>query len=607
MSAVISLLLLSLSFLSIKCQESYCDSIYCLPTTILPINYKLQLHPDIPNDVFHGIEFIEIEITDEYFNNTIGNFDVSFNFYPGMIISTVQLQVNGTDTGSYGLSEELETDDTTQIATATFNILKDTIQTLLASGGNNFTLYMEYTGQIRGGNDLAGWYKSIYQYEGNDIINLVTQFQATDARSAFPCFDEPAFKATFDITFIAAVSAIKLSNMPPIGDPVTVPGVCTWTNTDGLSNDACEMVTFATTPEMSTYLLAFAIGGYNAITKDDSIPLQTVYYPYTFGVERAAFALEESVAVLDLFSGPNGFNISYEISTINKLDSIAVSDFAAGAMENWGLIVYRTVRLLVDETISSQASKSGQILIIAHELAHQWFGNLVSPQWWDDLWLNEGFATYMAFYGANIIQPGYNLNENKIQAITQVMNDDASVFTHSVKQYVEGDPTQILSSFSSITYQKGMGVINTIANAMGNTEFLGGISKYLEEYQFDVATSEELGAVLDEVSPDISLLMDSFISQEGFPLITIHTQVDQSDENEFIFTIDQRRFVKQGPDFYEDANYANNNPFVTQNMINNFADQLWRVPMVWRDANGDIFDIGTENDIMIERELQSTK
>eukprot|EP01084_Bolivina_argentea_P062074 113508_1 len=153
----------------------------------------------------------------------------------------------------------------------------------------------------------------------------------------------------------------------------------------------------------------------------------------------------------------------------------------------------------------------------------------------------------------------------------------------------------------------GMGVINTIANAMGNTEFLGGISKYLEEYQFDVATSEELGAVLDEVSPDISLLMDSFISQEGFPLITIHTQVDQSDENEFIFTIDQRRFVKQGPDFYEDANYANNNPFVTQNMINNFADQLWRVPMVWRDANGDIFDIGTENDIMIERELQSTK
>eukprot|EP01083_Nonionella_stella_P223867 797368_1 len=368
-------------------------------------------------------------------------------------------------------------------------------------------------------------------------------------------------------------------------------------------NDKYKIVTFDKTPKMSTYLLAWVIGAFEYIEAKTSRDIIMRIYTSMGNKDKAKYALKCAVACLDFYE--KYFDIEYPLP---KCDMIALADFAAGAMENWGLITYREVRLLCDESTVALGVKQSIARVICHELAHQWFGNLVSPQWWDDLWLNEGFATYMAFYGANIIQPGYNLNENKIQAITQVMNDDASVFTHSVKQYVEGDPTQILSSFSSITYQKGMGVINTIANVMGSTEFLGGISKYLEEYQFDVATSEELGAVLDEVSPDISLLMDSFISQEGFPLITIHTQVDQSDENEFIFTIDQRRFVKQGPDFYEDANYANNNPFVTQNMINNFASQIWRVPMIWRDANGDIFEIdGTENDIMIERELQSTK
>jgi aminopeptidase N len=564
----------------------------------------LQLHPDIVNDVFAGVETIEIEITEDYFDNPAANFDVSFNFYPSQTFSTIILYVDGPDDGEYDLAQDLITNDTIQIATAIFNLTQSDVQDYLADD-NTFSIYIEYSGAIRGGSDLAGWYKSQYEYNGTTVTNLVTQFQATDARSVFPCFDEPAFKATFDITFIAPVDAVTLSNMEPDGDAEDVDGDCTWTSPQNETKSECVSITFEQTPKMSTYLLAFVIGGYLHVDEadDNEDPKQTVYYPYTFHENRATFALAESIKVLDLFGGSDGFDIDYTDSGIDKLDSIAVNDFAAGAMENWGLVVYRTVRLLVDPEISSQASKSGQILIIAHELAHQWFGNLVSPAWWDDLWLNEGFATYMAYYGGNQIQPEYTLLEKKVQAITKVMVDDSSVFTHAVKQEVAGDPTQILSTFSSITYQKGMGVINTIANVMGNEDFLEGIHDYLEEYKFGTATSAQLGDKLDDEYDDISLLMDSFILQEGFPLIRVDTTVDGDN---LIFAINQQRFVKQGPRFYQPG-AADDIPFVTQEMVDSFSEQTWRVPMFWRDAEGGLIEIaGTVDGMMLEAELTST-
>ena len=238
---------------------------------------------------------------------------------------------------------------------------------------------------------------------------------------------------------------------------------------------------------------------------------------------------------------------------------------------------------------------------------HLGFGNLVSPAWWDDLWLNEGFATFMAYYGANRIEPEYNLIEEKIQAITNVMIDDSSVFTSAVKQNIDGDPTQILSSFSSITYQKGMGVINTMANIMGNAQFLSGITTYLDQYKFSTATSEQLGAVLDTTSVGISDLMDSFINQEGFPLISIESQTIGDNEESITFTINQQRFVKQGRAFYAESG-VDNIPFIDASMVSAFENQLWTVPMLWRDAEGQIIVIdGTTNNLMTVRQLNSTK
>eukprot|EP01084_Bolivina_argentea_P085967 155396_1 len=466
----------------------------------------------------------------------------------------------------------------------------------------------EYTSLIRGGADLAGLYKSKYEYGNITVINLVTQFQATDARSVFPCFDEPAFKATFQITVCAPSNAIALSNMP-IATRKPNEGVtaeCIWTSPeDGTESTLCDDVTFQTTPVMSSYLVALAIGGFRRVnTSIDAV--QTVYYPYGFDTKMAEFALTQSERVLSEFNGADGFDIVYTSSGFPKLDSVGVTDFAAGAMENWGLILYRTTRLLVDPELSTQNAKTNQLVTIAHELAHQWFGNLVSPHWWDDLWLSEGFATYMSYYGANLVEPEYNLNEQKLQEITKVLLDDASVFTTPVKQEIEGDPTQIRSKFSSITYQKGMGVLNTIANVVGNDALLDGIIVYLKKYEFKTATSAQLAEVLDTVNegfPEVSELMDSFIEQEGFPLIFVETEL--IDDENIGFTIKQQRFVKEGPSFYDEN--AENCPFVTDEMVEEFEDQLWRVPMLWRDAKGRRMIVNeTENDMMKEEELSTT-
>ena len=173
-------------------------------------------------------------------------------------------------------------------------------------------------------------------------------------------------------------------------------------------------------------------------------------------------------------------------------------------MENRGLIVYRSTRLLVDESVSSQSLKEGQIVIIAHEVAHQWFGNLVSPSFWDDLWLNEAFASWMAYLGANRVQPGYNVMSLKVGAIADVLFADASIFTPRVRPLnFSGDPTMILASFSSITYQKGMGVVNTVANYMAQTAFLQAIGDYLDRYAFGTADSEQLAAVLAEYEEEV--------------------------------------------------------------------------------------------------------
>eukprot|EP01083_Nonionella_stella_P044726 120333_1 len=476
---------------------SRCElSEFRLPTTIKPISYELVLHPDIPNDLITGTVHIALNVTNSYFDDNEGDLEVSFNYYPGMVISTTTLTVTDPNqTQVIQLTTDLELDETTQIAKATFDIdendLKELLQTYPTA---TVTMNAEYTSLIRGGADLAGLYKSKYEYGNITVINLVTQFQATDARSVFPCFDEPAFKATFQITVCAPSNAIALSNMP-IATRKPNEGVtaeCIWTSPeDGTESTLCDDVTFQTTPVMSSYLVALAIGGFRRVnTSIDAV--QTVYYPYGFDTKMAEFALTQSERVLSEFNGADGFDIVYTSSGFPKLDSVGVTDFAAGAMENWGLILYRTTRLLVDPELSTQNAKTNQLVTIAHELAHQWFGNLVSPHWWDDLWLSEGFATYMSYYGANLVEPEYNLKINKsFKKSLRCCSMMHLCLPRLSSKRLKVIPHKFALHLVRLRMKKAW-VCSIHANVVGNDSFLEGITAYLKQYEFKTATSAQL-------------------------------------------------------------------------------------------------------------------
>ena len=245
--------------------------------------------------------------------------------------------------------------------------------------GSTAQLEIKFTGQLN--DKMAGFYRSQYKGpDGSDKLLATTQFEATDARRAFPCFDEPSLKAKFTITLIAEKHLTCLSNMD--------------VKSETESGDK-KSVTFNPSPLMSTYLVAFIVGELEYIeTKAFRVPIR-VYAPVGTNMEHGRFALDLSVQTLEFYE--KAFGIDYPLP---KMDNVAIPDFAQGAMENWGLVTYRTVALMFDPETSGASQKERVAEVVQHELAHQWFGNLVTMAWWDGLWLNEGFATWASWVSA---------------------------------------------------------------------------------------------------------------------------------------------------------------------------------------------------------------
>ncbi|KAL4788415.1 peptidase family M1-domain-containing protein [Aspergillus varians] len=397
---------------------------------------------------------------------------------------------------------------------------------------------ISFTGTMN--NAMAGFYRSKYKStveptpdtpkEGDFYYMLSTQFESCDARRAFPCFDEPNLKATFDFEIEVPRGQTAISNMPVKSEK------------DG-SKPEFKVVSFDTTPVMSTYLLAWAVGDFDyveALTErkyqGNSIPVR-VYT--TKGLkEQARFALECAHRTIDYFS--EVFEIEYPLP---KADLLAVHEFAMGAMENWGLVTYRTTAVLFDEGKSDTRYKNRIAYVVAHELAHQWFGNLVTMDWWDELWLNEGFATWVGWLAVDHFYPEWNIwSQFVAEGVQQAFQLDSLRASHPIQVPVK-NALEVDQIFDHISYLKGSSVIRMLSTHLGRETFLQGVAQYLKAHAYGNATTNDLWSALSQASKqDVNSFMDPWIRKIGFPVVTVTEETGQLEirQNRFLSTGDAK-------------------------------------------------------------------
>ncbi|SPO03523.1 related to (AAP1) - alanine/arginine aminopeptidase [Cephalotrichum gorgonifer] len=396
-------------------------------------------------------------------------------------------------------------------------------------------LSIEFEGIING--DMAGFYRSKYKptvpaaasVPRDDEWHYMfsTQFESCDARRAFPCFDEPNLKATYDFEIEIPEDQVALSNMP--------------VKETKKSKDGWKVVSFETSPVMSSYLLAWAVGDFEYIEAHtdrlyNGKPIPVRVYTTRGLKEQGQWALQHAPKIIDYFS--EIFDIDYPLP---KSDLLAVHEFTHGAMENWGLVTYRTTQVLFDEKTSDARFRNSVAYVVAHELAHMWFGNLVTMDWWDELWLNEGFATWVGWHAIDHLHPDWNVWAQFVnEGMESAFKLDSIRASHAIHVPVN-DALDVNQIFDNISYLKGCSAIRMLANHLGVETFLKGVSNYLKKNAYGNAKTEALWAALSEASgQDVNTLMGPWISKIGHPVVT----VEEKQPGEI--TVRQSRFLSTG-------------------------------------------------------------
>ncbi|XP_076012022.1 aminopeptidase Ey-like [Genypterus blacodes] len=425
--------------------------------------------------------------------------------------------------------------------------------------GSTYELFTDFIGELA--DDLGGFYRSEYMEDGVKRIVATTQMQPTDARKAFPCFDEPAMKAIFHMTLIHPNGTVALANGMN-HEPVNM-------TMDGQS---VTQTSFAPTEVMSTYLLAFVVCDFGHIRTPTEAEVLIRIWARKKAIEEGQgdYALEKTGPILTFFE--NYYNSSYPLT---KSDQIALPDFSAGAMENWGLITYRETALLYNPAMSSNGDKEWVATVISHELAHMWFGNLVTMTWWNDLWLNEGFATYVSYLGANYAEPDWNIKDLIVlNEIHGVMGVDALASSHPLSSKADDilKPEDISQLFDSITYSKGAAVLRMLSEFITETVFSKGLHTYLEQFKYSNTVYTDLWRHLqmavNETTPSLQLpdsvedIMNRWILQMGFPVVTIDTKTGRITQQHFLLDPDS---VVEAPSQF---------------------DYEWFVPVTWTKTAG---------------------
>ncbi|MBR5389490.1 M1 family metallopeptidase [Candidatus Saccharibacteria bacterium] len=413
------------------------------------------------------------------------------------------------------------------------------ILTAPATPKSDLVVKVKFHGSIK--EDMQGAYLSTYEHEGREERIVSTQFESHYARECFPCIDEPAAKATFDLTItVPDKDDIVLSNMPLVAKP-SVASCRRNGGHDRVPASASPVTTgrgdlrpteatlaqatswrFEKTPKMSTYLLAFAIGKFNYVEgKTKSGVLVRTYAP--LNQDQKLLKLPNDIAVKSLDYYDELFDTPYPLK---KLDQVGIPDFEAGAMENWGLVTYRESQLLCDEA-SSIATKKAAALTITHELSHQWFGNLVTMKWWNDLWLNESFATIMEYYATDKIFPKFRVwFDFFTQDCLAALYRDAIEGVQAVREDVK-DPAEIATLFDPcIVYAKGAHLMFMLIREIGEEAFYKGIKSYFEKHAYQNAEASDLWSSLEPFAKGFSVrdLMTAWITQPGYPVITDEAQ-----------------------------------------------------------------------------------
>jgi len=391
--------------------------------------------------------------------------------------------------------------------------------------GTKAQIEMRFTGELN--DKMAGFYRSTYKNkDGSTGILATSQMEPTDARRAFPCFDEPALKAEFTITLIADKNLTCLSNMD-VASEVEV--------TSDVTKTTKKAVKFNKSPLMSTYLLCFIVGELNYIETDKfRLPVR-VYAPPNQDIEHGRFSLELAARTLDFYE--KTFDSKFPLP---KMDMVAIPDFAAGAMENWGLITYRVVDVLYDEKTSGAATKERVAEVVQHELAHQWFGNLVTMDFWDGLWLNEGFATWMSWYSCNIFYPEWKVWQGYVtDNLQSALGLDSLRSSHPIEVPVKR-ADEVNQIFDAISYSKGSCVLRMISTYLGEDVFMEGIRQYLKKHAYGNTQTGDLWAALSAASgKDVSKTMDIWTKNVGYPVITVTENDDKKTIN-----VKQNRFLR---------------------------------------------------------------
>lgn len=394
--------------------------------------------------------------------------------------------------------------------------------------GLPYTVVLDYAGNLS--ESFHGFYKSTYRTkEGELRILASTQFEPTAARMAFPCFDEPAFKASFSIRIRREPRHLAISNMPLVKSE---------TIARGLVEDH-----FDVTVKMSTYLVAFIISDFKSVSKMTKSGVKVSVYAVPEKINQADYALDAAVTLLEFYE--DYFSIPYPLP---KQDLAAIPDFQSGAMENWGLTTYRESALLFDVEKASASSKLGITMTVSHELAHQWFGNLVTMEWWNDLWLNEGFAKFMEFVSVSVTHPELKVEDYFLGKCFNAMEVDALNSSHPVSTPVE-NPAQIREMFDEVSYDKGSCILNMLRDYISADTFKRGIVHYLQTYSYKNTKNEDLWNSMASICPtdgtqrmegfcsrdphssssshwqqeglDVKTMMNTWTLQKGFPLITV--------------------------------------------------------------------------------------